>query len=200
VGEVQTFWTVLGERARLELRRYASSGKGACPGPHGYHDGRAAIGEQYLLRSGEGYVQPGPDVRHDDPRWPTGCEHCPYVFDDDDHWQSNQREQIVRPDTGETVAWGLGAVPPGAMWDAWWLPEGWTVDGISLVVQLPDGTGWTVDGPVANHDGPHDTRTGHRCWTRTGDPRAVPPTVSATPSIVTPGYHGFLTDGVLRSV
>ena len=46
---------------------------------------------------------------------------------------------------------------------------------------------WCVDGPANNGPG----------WDRTGDPTAVPPTVTATPSIQCRSYHGWLRDGKL---
>lgn len=69
-------------------------------------------------------------------------------------------------------------------------------DGIALVVVLPPAkedtrsNWWHVDGPSRNNGEPGPG------WTRTGDPRN-PPSLSVSPSILTDGYHGFLTAGVL---
>lgn len=59
--------------------------------------------------------------------------------------------------------------------------------------------GGTADGSRAplrkNEDGTPSPK-----WTRTGDPRAIPPTVTVTPSVwpnAPHGWHGFLTDGAL---
>lgn len=53
-----------------------------------------------------------------------------------------------------------------------------------LIVCLPDGAWWAIDQCYAG------AKEG---WTVTG----LPPCVTVRPSIVSPGYHGWLTDGVL---
>jgi hypothetical protein len=117
-----------------------------------------------------------------DPRWPRACA-CGYEFRPDDLWYHETQEFYRRePDTGER--WLMRALPPGAMWDAYWLKPHWVgPDGIALAVQLPGSTPWHVDGP-------------HNVWQRTG----TIPNVTARPSILvtcTNGYHGYLTDGHL---
>jgi hypothetical protein len=54
-----------------------------------------------------------------------------------------------------------------------------------MVALPPDGGDdlWMVDGTASNGPG----------WTREGKP----PKVTARPSILTPRYHGWLTDGFL---
>lgn len=93
-----------------------------------------------------------------------------------------------RADTGEELT--IREAPAGAMWDAAWMHlKG--ADGRALMVRTPGGFDWFVDGPATNGPG----------WTRSGEP----PNVTARPSIGVPdhrgafAYHGFLTDGVLRS-
>ena len=90
-----------------------------------------------------------------------------------------------RADTGEVFA-SLADLPPGAMYDASWMAFACIkhADGRCLSVRLPDRMDWLVDRP------PDGSRV---AWTRTGEP----PHVTARPSILTPKYHGFLTDGVL---
>jgi hypothetical protein len=85
---------------------------------------------------------------------------------------------------------------PGAMYDATTHPKQGDIygdmigpDGRCLMVFLPGkGHSWYVDGTA---------KSGGK-WERTGDPTSDPPTVTVTPSILTPDYHGFLTSGVLR--
>ena len=90
------------------------------------------------------------------------------------------------------------------MWDAWWYGDSdfcsFPIDGLHLMVNCPgtaDGKGsahWYVDGRAGNGD------PNSRGWTRTGDPKANPPTITANPSIQitrTNGYHGWLRNGKL---
>jgi hypothetical protein len=90
---------------------------------------------------------------------------------------------------------------PGKCWDGWE-----DCDGTHLFVMLPDGHLWDVDGRAGNCTMPGDRR--HRCWVRTGDPEALPPTVTAgkdgptcaagAGSVQSPGgWHGFLHGGWL---
>lgn len=223
---IQTFWVVPSERVLRKLRRYDGRSREAgghdCPGRDGYHNASARIEPAEGVPIRRSYDQGADDAEtsgdtwpHDDPRWPTNCAGCDYLFTDRDEWQLFAERMYVRAD-GEPGEYALvlrndadHAVPAGAMWDAWWYPDGWKVDGVSLVVMLPDRTPWTVDGPssscTARSDGGegHDTRTGHRCWTRTGDPTSSPPTVDANPSIASghpETYHGYLRHGQLVSV
>jgi hypothetical protein len=78
----------------------------------------------------------------------------------------------------------LEEAAPGAMYFAdWYTRVGWHgADRRSLVVILPDLTPWLIDGPAQNAPGKIPG------WTRHGEP----PKVVASPSIQTPGYHGFL--------
>lgn len=205
MSEVQCYWVEPTGECRWGLRRFAwtaaSDREGNDPTelcPDGGHNASVELeGAHAVERTEEGYVGPLPKdlVPHDDPRWPKECATCGRPFPDTDEWQVNVLEDWARTDTGEVVSRnGVRGLPPGAMWDAWWWPHRYRhPDGISLCVQLPDGLGWLVDGPP--RDAPPEAH-----WERTGDPRAVPPTVSATPSILTPGYHGFLTGGKLVGV
>jgi hypothetical protein len=115
----------------------------------------------------------------DDPRWPSQCV-CGYAFRPDDVTQKWTEALFRRVGVDDFVT--LREASPGAMWDASWLHRKGP-DGRSLCVRLPDGREWWVDGPTTNGPG----------WERSGEP----PNVTATPSILTPGYHGWLTDGVL---
>src|ERR1051326_3854087 len=89
-------------------------------------------------------------------------------------------ELFRRTDTGELMR--LGNAPVGAMWYADWMigrvkdDPGWRwwrgPDGRCLVVRLPGGHDWLVDGRCSNCTLPEDNV--HKCWVRHG----VPPNVT----------------------
>ncbi|HVC33556.1 MAG TPA: organomercurial lyase [Chloroflexota bacterium] len=91
---------------------------------------------------------------------------------------------------GERFSTASGQPAPG---DLWWDPEfaGWLDSeahqarggGPHLIVQLPNGWDWDLDAPMSNGPG----------WWRTGEP----PKVTALPSVIAEGYHGFLVQGKL---
>jgi len=156
------------------LRRYAGEKK--CPGKMTYHNASVKIGviEWETKWNGMG----DDSFPHDDPRWPKKCDYCDYEFVDEDRWQYNRNIVMRCPKTKRKFT--LDELPAGAMWyDDWWPGEPGP-DGKHLYVRLPCGSTWHLD----------DSR---KLWTRTG----VPPLVTASPSILTPGYHGFLQNGVL---
>ena len=130
----------------------------------------------------------------DDPRWPTHCKRCSIAFPDGD--EVHHASGLNRYYEGGGHRATLNGMPPGASWDASWMGDNRTgPDGIALIVKLPNGMDWCVDGPATNSD---------TAWDRTGDPKKA--NVTAHPSIGSretedPGYyHGFLTDGVLKAV
>lgn len=172
--------------ARLRLRRYAD---GTCPGRYDYHNATVLtdVTTDEARTTADGSALAGWDVSewpHEDERWPTRCDHCPYTFGADDAWQPHMNIRWTRGDDGGLYDGPLHETPAGAMWDAWWVGDDRRgSDGVALCVMLPDDTVWDIDGPA----------TGGGRWTRTGDP----PVVTVTPSIQSVGYHGFLTDGVL---
>lgn len=152
-----------------------------------------------------------PDWPRDDPNWPARCRYCGRPFEHDEMWQTNGDPimRVVAVVPGAALAVGevaaMGDLPPGAMWFDPYPYEFWGIgfDGRSLSVKLPDGHIWRVDGEATNC-----TRKGdkaHRCWLREGEPPYVTAgkhphefTCSAgAGSIATPGYHGFLQNGVL---
>lgn len=125
---------------------------------------------------------PGTEEEARDGRWPTKCEACNYVFHDADEWQIGTESIYRRVDDGREGT--LRELGPGAMYEAFWLqPFHAGDDGKCWAVKLPDGVEWAIDG-LSNSGG---------VWTRTG----VAPKFTVKPSILTHGYHGFLTDGVL---
>lgn len=176
---------------KVYLRRYESRDgqERSCPGPFGYHNAQAFLCEQPQSIDYENFCWVSSGVEepaHDDARWPTTCEYCDYEFADEDHWQVHDHYCYVRPDTGEIIQ--QRDLPPGAMFDCFWhkvFPDHIGSDGRSLCVVLPPGglNVWCIDGPASSG--------GH--WTRSGEP----PDITASPSILTGTYHGFLQSGVL---
>lgn len=173
------------------LRR---SSVGSCPARGGsYHDAAVFLDEAPTPRTPDGYVDCTIKWAADDPRWPTACA-CGYVFTADDRQDLFVFDLWKRADGQPGLFTVHGSpypqterAPAGSMWDAWWnhtdSDRSWAgADGLSLCVMLPDGVDWCMD--IAGHT-----------WTREG----TPPNVTARPSILSPGYHGFLTNGALES-
>lgn len=112
--------------------------------------------------------------------------------------------------TGEEY-YSLAQVPVGAMWYAdWYLGlehepfKG--PDGHCLVVKLPNGHEWVIDGPCSNCTDREDyLRGGHKCWVRHGTaPRITVDKLGKTcdaggGSIQSGSFHGFLRNGELVS-
>ncbi len=178
---------------RYSLRRYVSGSTCDCVNGKGYHDAMV-----HLCDGGD----PGrPDKS--DPRWPTKCDKCEYVFQDGDERQLFQ-ERIYRSNEGALMT--LRAAPPGAMWYADWYGEIKNLfhcgpDGHCLVVKTPGGD-WVVDSRASNCTRPEDNQ--HQCWVRHG----VAPDITVDKngdtcnagagSILIGGYHGFLRGGYLE--
>lgn len=204
----QCFMLEPANRVRRSLRRYVPLDKGKCPLPYGYHDASAPLDEV----ADDGRVAIDDSWPHDDPRWPTHCA-CGYAFQPDDTWQLFRDHLFRRADTGELVT--LRDAPPGAMWEAAWMVDHITLDELRagrrsslssewkdrclsegriiapLVLRLPGGGEWVIMQRASNGAAREDGYTGG--WTWDGSP----PRITARPSILVPGYHGWLTDGVL---
>lgn len=194
------------DRCRYALRRYSRTEE-KCVGKYGYHNARFSLGETKAIFDGEGRertvrIEEKKENFLDDLRWPKKCDFCEYEFVDGDEKQLFYDLVYRRTDTNEELL--TRDAPPGAMWDAWWMPERWRgPDGRSLIVICPDRAEWSIDGPAKNCTTPDDLE--HRCWLRTGDVPKVTVGKSGPPgwhtcsagagSIATPGYHGFLIDG-----
>ncbi len=193
------------KQQRRSLRRYERAvGHSSClDSKAGYHNAKGIIG---IFTSDEpcssGPIEGsefGDQYPVTDGRWPTKCEACNYLFKDEDEWQIVHETLWVRQDTGKPVT--LGDAPPGAMWDAYWMHDLHTgSDGKCMIVKLPNGNHWDIDGKASNCNRPKD---GHNCWTRNG----VPPDLTVSNegdtckvgagSIGSGDYHGFLRSGVL---
>lgn len=170
--------------AREYLRRFVYSDRSKCSGPYGYHNAEVTISAQVpYVSEWEGEDAKG-DLSESDPRWPKKCDHCAYEFQANDQWQHRLKRLYRRADNGELTT--TEDAPAGAMWYAPWAESfGKGPDGKALIVMLPDGTPWQVDSPATNSKTP---------WHREGKP----PKVTASPSIRSPRYHGFLRNGVLE--
>jgi hypothetical protein len=180
------FWLEPIPRVRRALRRFVFSSEAEpCPLKAGYHNALAPIDE--VDHPLDARITITDAFANDDPRWPTACA-CGYAFVDADHRQLFVDRLYRRSDTGRETT--LDEAPPGAMWDGEPDPEHAKnmtgPDGISLVVKLPDGSAWCVDGTSSS---------GGR-WTRHGKP----PKVTALPSVDTGRWHGHLISGHLVSV
>jgi hypothetical protein len=207
-----TFWLEATDRCRFGLRRYSSSSREAAGWAwtceSGWHEAKVITSEGqafWHLDGDSGYrsLTAGPETPHDAPGWPAFCDKgCGYEFTEDDHWQDIQ-DQLYRTPSGQEMT--LREAPPGASWDAWWMPDNWRgPDGIALMVKCPNGSDWHVDGQASNC-----TRKGekHACWVRHGDPRQANVTVdkngdtcaAGAGSILAGDYHGFLQGGILTA-
>lgn len=210
---IQCFWCEETHRVARYLRRYADrrSASGLtpeqfeekqrripeCPTPSNgaYHDAMTRI-EDGVVETGR-YLSAERAIDFlNDSRWPTKCA-CGYEFAVGDERQVFVDRIYRRTDTGATFPFRERV--PGAMWHAWWWadrakpeaeakalgPDHFQLrkhpDGIVLSVQTPDGE-WCVD----------QISSQGNFWTRTGDPRAIPPTIVARPSIICGKYHGWL--------
>lgn len=205
---VQCFMLRATERERRALRRYVHREGESCAAPYRFHAASTPIGEGVIVRSSDGYMATPQEHDRNDPRWPAKCEHCEYVFRDDDAWQVSGDAIYVDSDGREFSQ--LDA-PPGGIIEAWWLfdPKGpedlaelpeirsryarepearmllsrmyyeqWAETRPPLQVFTPNGRPWIVDSTANNGPG----------WTVSGDP----PLLSCSPSILVPGYHGWL--------
>ena len=178
-----------GKRYRF-LRRYAG-GSSCIKG--GYHDAMVLLDEVEDMECLSGDIFP-----HDNPLWPVNCGNCNYIFTPEDNWMLFHQEKLQRSDSREFCMYRNA--PAGAMWYADWMP--WKgEDGHCLVVVLPDGFHWMIDGRASNCALPNDDI--HKCWVRHG----IPPVVTVDKngntcnagagSIGTPHWHGFLRNGYL---
>jgi hypothetical protein len=213
-----TFWLEPTDEVAWGLRRYAfdqpDDVRHCAASPVGVHEALVYVGRASRRTNQHGVEETSVHIPHEDPRWPVQCAHCDYTFIDTDRWQdwqeriwrrANDAAEYVLHRGAPAAELGIAAAPPGASWDAYWMPDRWRgADGIALMVRLPDGHDWHVDSEASNC-----TRMGepHQCWVRHGDPRKAEVTVdkngdtcaAGAGSIASPGYHGFLQRGTLTA-
>jgi hypothetical protein len=175
---------------RRQLRRYSDR---TCPadGFNGKCDATSAPlpnGPVIWHESGRYYTTEPPEWPRDDPRWPQACASCGQSFAETDTWQLWYERLYRIPAEHGGGECTIRDMPIGAMWRADWFEDtSWVgPDGRCYAVQLPPGgisDQWVIEQPSSSG--------GH--WTRTGEP----PLITASPSILTPRYHGFLQGGIL---
>lgn len=192
--------------SRYRLRRYNLSDNRVekCSNGNTYHNASGPIiGETQDNKDDDTICNnPPPKPKDDDPRWPVKCDHCEYVFKDEDHRQVSGDALYKNTETGDTRT--LIDFDAGAMWFQNWYLHFYEPgpDGNCLMCKLPGGYDWCIDGEANNCTRPGDKT--HKCWVREG----VPPNVTAgkngntcsagAGSIAVPGYHGFLRNGYLE--
>lgn len=205
----QAFFLEETGRERLWLRRYVFSSLSKCPGSHGYHNAMVLLTEadivwepttggrvdRVIACRDKSELRP-PD---DDPRWPTKCDECDYLFKPDDPFQLHGAQLYRRSDNGEITT--IREAPAGALWYADWMHRKGP-DGHCLMAKVPGGGEWMIDGQASNCDKPNDKE--HYCWVRHGEVPNI--TVdkrgntcnAGAGSIQTHNWHGHLVNGVFR--
>lgn len=166
-------------RYQYRLRRYCSITDGIEKCPKGsYHDASVVIG--IVERSDHPVIESVElDDLGDEP-WPTHCDSCGMEFGFS-HCQRWYDQMFCAEDGRE---WPIRELPPGAIFHASWRDDvDKPKDGKAWAVILPDRQTWYIDSEPNN---------GGR-WIRSGEP----PLLTVSPSILTPGYHGFLKNGIL---
>ncbi len=204
---IECFMIKATDEVARSLRRYAGGSK--CPSKAKWiHDASMPLDTiQKPLQDAKPHTDgtlSGDLHPHDDPLWPHTCV-CGYVFAEDDTWQLLENRMYAIAG-GKQMSKRDWLKEPGAMWDAPWYP--WKgPDGLSLVVVLPNGLTWNIDGPANNCTEADDYRQErHHCWTRSGTPpgitvgKADGPTCKVGAGSIKAGdYHGFLRDGRFTS-
>jgi hypothetical protein len=165
-----------------------------------YHDATVFVDVIEAVRNAEGHYEVAPELSADAP-WPEKCA-CGFLFSSKDR-QTFVATLYRRSDTGEETT--IREAPAGAMWDAWWFPEDWKVEGQYLLVKCPNGSEWAIDSRASNCTMKEDWPN-HRCWIRHGTPPNI--TVdkkgrtckAGAGSIWAGDYHGHLENGQFREV
>lgn len=185
------------------LRRYGNPNKNRpCPldpGQYSHHDVSVRIED---TTEDMGSRMDIPEPVRSDPRWPQECR-CGYVFQADDQVQVFAEHLYAHPETG--AEFSARNAPTGAIILAHWLDapppadmnvlgrhsmlsryyyESWYGKRPPIEIKCPPRNGlWCPDSGAENGPG----------WQVAGEL----PRITVTPSISMPGYHSFLTDGIL---
>lgn len=196
MADVPCFLLTPSNRYRVTLYRSAR-GDGGCGGGH-YAE--AVGGDEVHAEAPTGGHPEAAARLAGDPRWPAACAQCGRAFEPGDERRVFFRTLYDRGDGGPPCT--IADAPPGAMWDAPWMPESMRgPDGRCLFVRLPNGRDWAIDSEANNCTRKGD-RT-HQCWVRHGEPPRL--TVdkqgdtcdAGAGSIQSGDYHGYLRGGVL---
>ncbi len=199
---IKCFLTEPTNTVRRYLRRYSLGANCAAGDGLGYHN--ASMPFEDVDRPIDAPSVDRPFMEDIDPAiWPIKCDRCDYIFSPEDEKQINEDRLYVRPDTGETFR--LQDAPPGAIYRADWmedLPAWRGPDGRCLVVVLPNGHPWMIDGLANNCTDREDfMEGGHKCWVREGEAPLLTvgkrgkTCAAGAGSILSGDYHGFLTNG-----
>lgn len=201
----RVFWCEPTGQCRVWLRRFVSKENGlaepcpAMPGEGSYHNAKVFVGDVSEERDADGYIKHIPPTKYEgDARWPAACA-CGRAFEDKDYRQVFTRTLYIRMDQPTLPPQPIEDMPPGAMWDAWWLEENWRgADGLHVMARCPDGHDWLIDQQASNCTMKDDNV--HKCWVRHGDVKKGEIHVdkngftcaAGAGSIDTGKYHGFL--------
>jgi hypothetical protein len=102
--------------------------------PVGVHEALVYVGRASRRTNQHGVEETSVHIPHEDPRWPVQCAHCDYTFIDTDRWQdwqeriwrrANDAAEYVLHRGAPAAELGIAAAPPGASWDAYWMPDRW---------------------------------------------------------------------------
>lgn len=158
-----------------------------------------------------GYTQCNPEETAEIPNagWDIKvlkCDYCDHLFADQTPCSLSARRFWIRPDTGEIKS-DVREFGPGASYYADWLSDimksewdNWH-DGAPLTIQMPNNDSWMPESRASNCTMPEDKL--HRCWCLHGEfPKLTADKNGLTcnagaGSILSRGWHGFLTNGVL---
>lgn len=194
---VQCFFIEPTNRQRRFARCFAD---GKCAkSKYGYHDVMTYVDTVNARIVNDGNRRHYAPVRRLSAKagWPKRCA-CGFKFEKK-HRQTFSDVIYRRTDTGAKLS--LRDAPPGAMWDAWWMPDCWKgSDGRCLCVICPNGSHWMIDGRASNCTMPNDKI--HRCWCRHGEPPNITvdkngnTCAAGAGSIQAGDYHGFLRGGI----
>ena len=222
MGLIECFLVTKTDRVGRYLRRYVRTYER--PSAHKCLNG---YGCDVMFRIEDAPAEPSvTSWERSDPRWPSTCPQCGYVFLEEDEW-------ILFTDplyeNSDGWSWPRRELPAGSMYFPSWLQpeEGDTnltpgyvcpTEGSVLTVITPewsDGTGtyeWTIDAYCSNCDRKSEV---HHCWCRHGiapkiTVNKVPPpgdsfgTCRAGAGSIWQhmssgrGWHGMLENGFLR--
>lgn len=204
MSRIKVFFCEETDRVTFDFRVYES---GECPGPGGrFHNAHSERIDEYRQAPRTELAEERPRLEDfaGDARWPVKCDHCDHAFGEAAERQIWQKRVLRRSDTGAEIEGGYRAVPPGGIWDAWWMADALHGDdGRCLICKLPDGHDWMIDSRASNCTLPQDQV--HRCWVRHGKPEDGSLHVdkngvtcaAGAGSIATPKWHGFLHHGEL---
>src|SRR4051812_43313995 len=128
MAEVRCFMIVTTGRARRYMHRWSDV---ICPATGQGHSARAIADE-----GPEDELPPDDDWFESEEGWPAQCDTCAYEFPPGDETKRavSTDHFYRRVDTGEELL--LRDAPPGAMWDATWLPDNYRgPDGRALMLR-----------------------------------------------------------------